>query len=231
MPYRPSQWTGSPLTSITTSTVDASGNQSSSVYVFDAILRSDHHESVQPTMYPIQSGAAMTDHSFVMPSDLVLEIGESDVMDSFTSGQFSSSPSKSVGAYETLQSIRTSRIPVTVTTRLKNYTNMLLVDMAAPDDVKTRFGLRVRVRFHEIFTGTVAVAVNSARPSATAVTPGTTAATKPVSSTVTKDYNTSNVVTVDPTNTSNVPPPAAPAGLQGPPVEGAGEWSSLKWGS
>lgn len=170
--WRPPQWADSALTSITSSTVDEDGNRTTYTYVFDAVIRMDHHESVQPTVYPIQSGANMTDHAFNMPAELTMEIGMSDAMDRYSSDIFTSDSSKSVSAYQTLLDLKESRLPVAIITRLKTYGNMLIVDIYTPDDVRTRYGLKARVRFREIFTGTVATSTVSARSNATYTTPG-----------------------------------------------------------
>jgi hypothetical protein len=49
--------------------------------------------------------------------------------------------SKSVSAFQQLLKIVNDRHPATVGTRLKSYSNMMLVDVNSPDTVETRFGL------------------------------------------------------------------------------------------
>lgn len=148
-------------TTVTPSFVDNSnlhpGSQGTpdQVYVFDAVIRTEHQQRIEKTQHPIQTGANVSDHAFIMPARVVLEIGMSDAMDSFTPGQWTGDSSKSVNTYQTLKSIAAARQPLTVTTRLNVYTNMLLTDISAPDTADTRFALRASVVFEELLTGTV----------------------------------------------------------------------------
>lgn len=146
--YRPTEWSNQPLTSITlttkssvnTSQVDnltsgptgtiGSGqttNQSASsttasttsdVYVFDAVIRIDHSQQIRTTDHPVQSGASISDHALILPARVVMEIGMSDAMDAYAPGVWTSNPSKSVSAYQTLVALQQGRQPLTVTTRL-----------------------------------------------------------------------------------------------------------------
>ena len=88
----------------------------------------------------------------------------SDAMDSYIAGQWTGDNSKSVNTYQTLVDLAKARQPLTVTTRLNTYTNMVLASVSAPDTVETRFGLRASVVFEELFTGTVTSQQVSARP-------------------------------------------------------------------
>ncbi len=129
------------------------------VFVFDAVIRTEHQQRIEKTQQPIQNGANVSDHAFIMPARVVLEIGMSDAMDSYTAGQWTGDNSKSVNAYQTLKKIAKDRAvngPLTITTRLDTYTNMLMTDISAPDTVDTRFGLRASIVFEELLTGTIA---------------------------------------------------------------------------
>ena len=121
------------------------------IYVFDAVIRTEHQRRIEKTQHPIQTGANVADHAIIEPARVVLEIGMSDAMDSYTPGQWTGDSSKSVNAYQTLVSLRMPQ-PLTVTTRLNVYTNMILTSVSAPDTVETKFGLksfpRVRGAIH-----------------------------------------------------------------------------------
>jgi len=136
-------------------------------YFFDAILRSEHTSSVAITEHPVETGAATTDHSYVKPSQLVMEVGMTDVATSFITGQFEGGWSRSVTAYKLLLDLQQKRIPFTVLTRLKQYKNMLIETMAVPDDYTTRYGLKATVTMREIFVATVKTVKISARPQVT----------------------------------------------------------------
>jgi hypothetical protein len=161
-PYRPYVWGAEqPKTFIT----DSDGV----IYYFDAVLRNDHTETQRITQHPVQSGASMTDHSFSLPSQLSLEIGMSDVMDSYTPGQWGtdqSEPTRSVKAYQTILKWKKLGMPLTISTRLGEYQNMIVAMVTTPDDIRTLHGLRCQVTFQQILTYTIEVTKVPLRPAA-----------------------------------------------------------------
>jgi hypothetical protein len=165
------------------------------IYVFDAVIRTEHQRRIEKTQHPIQTGANVTDHAIIEPARVELEIGMSDAMDSFTPGQWTGSSSKSVNAYQTLVSIAKARQPLTVTTRLDSYTNMVLTGISAGDTVETRFGLRASLVFEELFTGTISSQQVSARSDLTGSTNLGTKSPLPVSSDISR-YTHSTLTTV-----------------------------------
>lgn len=162
-PYRPPNWGQLPqktLMSVTMSSGEAAAQGTGQTaqptnYYFDAVLHVRHHQEVAITKHPVQTGAAISDHAYMQPAQVELEIGMSDAMDSFVSGQYSTVPSKSVSAFDTFQQIQALRVPITLTTRLKTYQNMLIANIEAPDDVRTGFGLRCYIRFQQIIPAQV----------------------------------------------------------------------------
>lgn len=145
------------------------------VYVFDAVLSIDHNQTLEKTKHPVQTGADISSHAYLMPASVTLDIGMSDVMAAYTgvnaqgisASAFSGSASKSVSAYQTLLQLQASRSLLTVTTRLRTYTNMLITSLPPREDYRTITGLRCRVEFEEILTGSVSTSPVTARPDAT----------------------------------------------------------------
>ena len=150
-PYRPSQWNDESDT-IAARTLISNDKET---YFFDAIISLDHSSELQVSEHPIQNGANIVDHAFIVPPKLNMSIGMSDAMESFYEGQFSGTPSRSVAAFEVLQKLQTDRLPLTITTRLKTYTNMLLTGINVTDDSSTTLGLRAAVTFRQIMQATV----------------------------------------------------------------------------
>lgn len=169
------------------------------VYVFDAVFRVEHQQRVEKTQQPIQTGANVSDHAFIMPARVVLEIGMSDAMDSFTPGQWTGDSSKSVNCYQTLKAILKARgapQPLTLSTRLDSYMNVLLLDITAPDSVETKYGLKATVVFEETLTGTVTTQQVSARNDLTGATNLGTKQPLPVPSSITQQNQTTQTTTV-----------------------------------
>lgn len=165
-PYRPPVWNNLPtdLSQLVLVKTNIGG------YFFDGILREDHTSSLKITQHPVQTGAAITDHSFVEPARVSLDVFMSDAMDSLVPNQFTGRYTKSVSGYQALQDLQESRIPVSVHTRIRDYNNMLIERIEVPDDRKTQYGLHCTVDMREIFVVDVAQTTVSARSQATGST-------------------------------------------------------------
>jgi hypothetical protein len=164
----------------TTNFSTTEANTTPTVFYFDAVIRMDHVREWRITDHPVQNGASISDHAYALPGRLIMEIGMSDVMQSFQSGQWTGGNSRSVNCYQQLEQIGDLRIPFTLTTRLKTYQNMLVESLHAPDDVKTWHGLRARIQFRQIILGTVTTQTQSARPDQTSSTQDGTVNPQPI---------------------------------------------------
>jgi hypothetical protein len=142
-------------------------------WFFDAILKTDHNSELNITSHPIQTGAAITDHAYLEPQELSIDIGMSDSAQSLVSGQFTNgNPSRSINAFRILQELQKQRIPVQVVTRLRIYQNMLIKTISAPDDYTTLHGLKATIQMKEILVSEVTTVKLSVRPQKTDTTPG-----------------------------------------------------------
>lgn len=139
-------------------------------WFFDAFISIQHSSSLRITEHPVQTGAAITDHAFMQPKRLSFEIGMSDVASSLVDGQFTEGWSRSVTAYQVLEELQRSRIPMQVMTRLGLYQNMLIESIDTPDDYTKLYGLRCTVNLREIIMAEVKTVKVSARPQVTGST-------------------------------------------------------------
>ncbi len=165
-PFRPPNWGVRPQTTLMTVTqpnATTIGNQTGQTtqqtnYYFDAVFLTDHDSEGVATEHPVQIGAAITDHFYVRPSRVTLEVGFSDLLQSFVPGQYSGgSGSKSVNAYQTMRYIQSLGTPITLVTRLYTYTNMVITRITSPDDRKTIYGARIRIEFRQIIPAQVSL--------------------------------------------------------------------------
>ena len=193
------------------------------LYAFDAEILIEHHQLLRRTQHPVQTGASISDHAYIEPARLVLDIGMSDVMAAFYSpSTWTGSSSKSVSAYQTMLALQFSRIPLTITTRLRTYQSMLIESLMPLDSHKTIQGLRMRVEFGQIFMATVTQTEDSARPQDTQETnlgAGTTQA--PTAAQLAQNNLSSAVNSATGVTTPNLPSTAI----------GAGSWSSANLNS
>jgi hypothetical protein len=118
--------------------------------VFDAILKTDHTSKLTATSHPIENGANITDHAFIDPAEISIEIGMTDCNgDGVSNDMFTS-----------LLDLQHSRERIEVVTRYKTYTNMLIMSMSVPDDFMTMNALKAMLFLREIpVVGTQSVAV------------------------------------------------------------------------
>jgi len=86
---------------------------------------------------------------------LTVEIAMSDAMQSYTIGQWSSGPTRSISAYQTLKALQLANTPVSLATKLASYSLMMITDCRAEETKDTKYALKATVTFTEIFTGTV----------------------------------------------------------------------------
>lgn len=170
--WTPPQYAKPALTVITVPAgSSSSSNQPTSApvnYVFDAVFRLTHQRSLQKTQHPVLTGADITDHAYVKPSRLVLEIGMSDSMASYSDGIWIGASTKSISAWQVIKNLQINRTLLTVTTRLDTYFNMLIVDATAPDDNRTLHALKAHITLEENLSASVSSTANvSTRPQTT----------------------------------------------------------------
>jgi len=183
-PWMPPQWAQPALTVMTVvNTGSAATGQPATAaarqaattnYVFQnpSVIRASHRRTTKATSHPVLTGANIADHAYIEPSSLTLEIIASDAMASLQNGAWVGWPTAGITAWQILKSLQLSRTLLTITTRLDTYTNMLIMECEAPDENKTRHGLRATVVFREIIAASVASqSAVSARPQASSQNP------------------------------------------------------------
>jgi hypothetical protein len=187
------------------------------LYAFDAEIHVEHQQQLRKTEHPVQTGASISDHAYIVPARLVLDVGMSDAMDAyFDPSTWSGSPSKSISAYQTMVALQFSRVPLSITTRLRTYKNMVIESLMPVETHKTLAGLRMRVEFGQIFMAVTSSIPASARNKDTQETNLGAVNPEPPSS----SQETQNKVT------KGANPPTPPSN-----AAGAGIWASDNWNS
>jgi hypothetical protein len=108
--------------------------------VFDAIIKTDHTSKLTATSHPIENGANITDHAFIEPAEISIEIGMTDCNGDGASNDM----------FKSLLDLQHSRQRIDVVTRYKTYTNMLIMSMSVPDDFTTMNALKAMLFLREI---------------------------------------------------------------------------------
>lgn len=139
-------------------------------YFFDGVMDINHSRELTITENPVETGAAIVDHSFVNPAELTMNVSMSDVHRSIYPGQFEGSKSRSVAAWDILKTIQASRIPVSVFTPLGIYNNMLVSKLSATENANTVHGLSATVELREIPVSRIKTVKISSAPQTTGST-------------------------------------------------------------
>lgn len=116
---------------------------------FDAVFNTSHAATVTVTSQPVQMGANIADHAYLEPDTVTMDIGMTDAA-------FDAEQNHSVNAYNMLRSVMEEREPISLYTRLKSYTDMLVVSLSVEDDYKTSTALRATVMLQKILMVNVA---------------------------------------------------------------------------
>lgn len=154
----------------------ATGPSIGSVF-FDAVFSTTHEANVTITTQPVQSGANIADHAYLEPDSVTMEIGMSDASEG-------AGANHSVNAYAMLRAVMEAREPISLYTRLKSYTNMIVVSISATDDYTTANALKASVMLQKILIVNVAtVTVQQTVTSSKSETKGSSSSSSAKSST------------------------------------------------
>ena len=138
-------------------------------YFFDAVFSVDTEHSLTVTQHPVQTGANISDHAFVNPIRMTMQVGVSDAMAYRAGADYGGDgKTKSVQAYRLLCKLQELRTPMQVVTRLNTYQNMLIESIDVSDDVSTLCALKATVNLVQV----VVVNVGTEKVSARAWTSG-----------------------------------------------------------
>lgn len=149
-------------------------------YFFDAAFRTEHQTRLQITNHPVQGGANISDHAYMEPAVVTIEIGMSDANPAPLFSQFTSSGNKSQSAFDALKMMQENRQPLDLSTRFRQYNNMLIESIVTSDDITTSTGMKATVTLKQIIMVDVPKVKTSARPQATIITSGGNPVATPV---------------------------------------------------
>lgn len=124
----------------------------------DTTIEEAYEDTLEVTQHPVEEGAAITDHSFKRPMQLVLRCGWSDsnslaainaFNSLFTGGTLTGGDYVS-GVYSKLLALQESRTPFEVSTGLRLYDDMVITSLFVRRDQRTRFALRVEATLQQV---------------------------------------------------------------------------------
>lgn len=118
----------------------------------DLAIRERHRDSLGITAHPIQTGAAVTDHAFVMQPEFSLEFGWSNsslqaIGEDFTNTRVTDILTGNLGegyisqVYTTVLALQSSRQLCTVTTGKRSYKNVLIESVETYTDADSAYSM------------------------------------------------------------------------------------------
>jgi hypothetical protein len=135
--------------------------------VFDGVMRLSHSQQMVATEHPVQNTANLSDHIRATQAIVTMDVLMTDVLPAYAAGQWVGNQSKSIACFQTLDNLRLNRIPLTVTTRLKTYYPMFIMNVVPDETVKTLYGFRGRIEFKQLNLFSLATQTVSARTQTT----------------------------------------------------------------
>lgn len=111
----------------------------------DATISEVGDDETEITRHPVEQGAAITDHAFSEPSNLVIEAAWSN-----SSFAANGDDTYCANIYKNLLDMRAQRIPFDVLTPQRKYTNMLIKSLTKRTDEKTENALKVTIVCRQI---------------------------------------------------------------------------------
>lgn len=151
----------------------------------DASLEEILTDTLQITEHPVELGAAITDHAYMRPSEVVITCGWSNaglnglfgtakgIASALFSGGSLSNADYISGVYSQLVSLQQSRTLFSITTQKRTYKDMLIVGLQSTTDQKTSSILMVQATCRQVIvvstqTTTLPPASQQANPASTA---------------------------------------------------------------
>jgi hypothetical protein len=125
--------------------------------IFDAVVEDVHESEIEVTENPVEFGANISDHAFVLPRRVSVAGRISDISfrdrpdDPLASSITDENSTRSADAWALLNQIKDRRQPVYIDTHLQTYENMLLVSLKTTQDAERARVLDVEMEFKEIF--------------------------------------------------------------------------------
>ncbi len=125
---------------------------------FDATFEETHTADLEVTDNPIETGASVTDHSFLKPFKVRICAGVSNSQLKPGTDEYGFGNERIRNAYEALLDLQATREPFDVQTGLKLYSNMICTSIVVPQDKESANAIIFTAELREViivYTATV----------------------------------------------------------------------------
>jgi len=108
----------------------------------DVVVRETMRDEMVITDHPVERGAAISDHAFIRPVEVEMQIGWSDSTGGYVG--------YARDAYDALLALQKTREPFELTTGKRSYQNMLISSLSVQTDERSENILMVTARIREV---------------------------------------------------------------------------------
>ena len=158
----------------------------------DVTVEEKHKDELKITEHPTEVGAAISDHAYKEPPEVMMKVGWSEsagTLNGFLGDTILGGNTSLTIVYQTLQQLQDQALPLIISTGKRLYTNMLIKSLGCTTDLQTENVLMIDITFKKVImvsTQTTFIAIeNQKSPEATAgVTDGGTVRPKEVSESI-----------------------------------------------
>lgn len=124
--------------------------------VAQVVVDEDHSDDLIITEHPVEQGALINDHAFKRPAELRVRMGWSNAW------AYDHAVYDVRTIYEQILTLQATRLPFTVWTGKRQYSNMLISSLRTHTDEKMAFSFVAEIEFKEIVLVSTQVIVGAA---------------------------------------------------------------------
>ncbi len=158
----------------------------------DVTVEEKHKDEMKITEHPTEVGAAISDHAYKEPPEVMMKVGWSEsagTLNGFLGDTILGGNTSLTIVYQTLLQLQEQAVPLIISTGKRLYTNMLIKSLGCTTDLQTENVLMIDITFKKVLMVSTKMSVvaieNQASPEATAeVSDGGTVQPKEVSESI-----------------------------------------------
>ena len=143
-------------------------------FFFDGFLSVNHQHTTVITSHPVQSGADISDHAYVEPVSLTIQLIMSDatpkdqIVDKLSENYYrNNAQTRSIGAYKILRELQKQKRVFDVSTKFETYSNMMISSIVVSESSETVNALDATISLKQILIANEKYVKVSTRPQTT----------------------------------------------------------------
>ena len=120
------------------------------IVIAQATVEEKHTDDLEITEHPVELGAAITDHAFKRPAEIVIQMAFSNTPSVITGEDKYANPFDVKKSYAALLKLQENRVLLSIETGKRSYSNMLIKGLVTTTDNKTENAMFITVSCKQI---------------------------------------------------------------------------------